>query len=70
MIVLSSVEETFFRLSEVALLGLDPFASAPSSDAGFQAPSKELLLELYAKSSSALQTEAKKDDQPVKCILQ
>jgi hypothetical protein len=66
---LSSVEETFFRLSEVALLGLDPFAHPSSSSAGFQAPSEELLLELYAKSSSRLQA-AKRDDQPVKCIMQ
>jgi GTPase SAR1 family protein len=69
----SSVDETFFRLSEVALLGLDPFAhtSSSSSGAGFQVPSEELLLQLYAKSSGGLQAGAKKDAQPVKkCLLQ
>jgi hypothetical protein len=65
------VEETFFQLSEVALLGLDPFASQSSSSSGacFQVPSEELLLKLYAESSSRLQA-AKRDAQPVKCILQ
>jgi hypothetical protein len=66
------VEETFFQLSEVALLGLDPFAhpSSSSSGGGFQAPSEALLLQLYAKSSGELQASAKRDTQPVKCILQ
>jgi hypothetical protein len=69
--VLSSVEETFFRLCEVELPGLDPFAHlSSSSGAGFQAPSKQLLLELYAKSSGGLEASAKRDVQPVKCILQ
>jgi hypothetical protein len=68
---LSSVDKTFFRLCEVALLGLNPFASeSSSSGASYQAPSEQLLLELYAKSSGRLQAGAKKDAQPVKCILQ
>jgi hypothetical protein len=65
---MSSVEETFFRLSEVALLGLNPFDRR--SGGGFYTPSEKLLLQLYAKSSVGLQA-AKKDPRPVPaCMLQ
>jgi hypothetical protein len=68
MSCVSSVDETFYRLAEVALLGVSPFAGL-SSGAAFHRPSEELLLQLYAKSSGGLQA-AKRDSQPVKCVLQ
>jgi hypothetical protein len=67
---MSSVEETFFRLSEVVLQTLEPFARR-SGGAGFHTPSEELLLQLYAKSSAGLQATKKRDSQQQpKCILQ
>jgi hypothetical protein len=67
---MSSVEETFFRLSEVVLQTLEPFARR-SGGGGFHTPSEELLLQLYAKSSVGLHAVKKRDPRPVPaCVLQ
>jgi hypothetical protein len=48
----SEVENTFLRLAEVALLGVDPFASSGAIGAEYWAPSAEVLQALYDKSST------------------
>jgi hypothetical protein len=44
------VDNTFYRLAEVALAGVDPFATG-SALGGCYAPSEELLKQLYNKSN-------------------